>query len=467
MKHLRSHHQVMAAILAPILAAALPACGTNKPQSQNQTAPTEPGAGTAASTRPTTTRPTTTRPRTTRPQTSRPAVRTPSTSPRQGDFTPVSQDWLETLAQGIDAFSLNLYKAVASRKGNLFFSPWSISMALAMTHLGARGKTAAEMEQALHFPDKMLDESFATLLRNLTTGLPKGIQVEMANRIFPQQGYPLLPAFTQALGRFYATGSQALDFVKAASAATNAINSWVKAQTHGRITNLIPQGVLDSLTRLVLVNTIFFKGTWKTKFKKRATHKAPFYPSAGQTIQVDMMGATIKTRYQQGPGFKVLSLPYVGDKLSMVILLPDKKDGLADLEKKLDAETIHKVTRHMPMRKVRIWLPRFHAEQKLQLKPILAKLGIKLAFSQTKADFSGITTQKPGLFISAVIHQADCDVDEQGTVAAAATAVVMKVRGRIASHPDSYLFRADHPFLFFIRDDASGAILFMGRIVKP
>ncbi len=385
-------------------------------------------------------------------------------NPRLGTFPRASQEQLQALGKGITEFSLGLYKQVANRQGNLFFSPWSISMALAMAHLGARGKTAAEMEQALHFPKTGLDQSFGTLFEKLTTPSAKGPRIDMANRIFPSKGFAVLSAYVQALRRYYATTLQALDFGDPEKAAAT-INAWVEARTMGRIPNLLQPGDLSDLTKFVLVNTIYFKGTWKKPFDKRATSKKAFYPTPKSPVQVDTMFGLVEAGYKSLPGFQVLSLPYAGNRISMVIFLPDEKDGLQSLEKKLDARMLQSAVSHLPHTKVVVFLPKFHAKQRLQLRSILQKLGIHLAFSK-EADFSGITATKPGIFISAVIHEANCDVDERGTVAAAATALVAKGTGAPRSQPPP-TFRADHPFLFFIRDDASGAILFMGRIVKP
>ncbi len=370
---------------------------------------------------------------------------------------------LRNLGRGIARFSLELYGKVAREKGNVFFSPWSVSMALAMARLGARGETASEMTRVLHLPARGADEAFAALRRELTRLGPKGPAIEIANRIFPSVQFPVLPSYTRALSHFYATEVQALDFGDPKRAA-GTINSWIRERTNQRIRRLVDPGDVGPGTRVVLANTIFFKGRWAHPFPKGATRKAPFHAARDRTVQVDTMFAVLDAGYRSLPDLQVLALPYAGGRLSMVVLLPRDRDGLSALERKLNPEFLASAAGNLPTTRVAVYLPRFQAGQRVRLESALQALGMRRAFSR-EADFSGITSQRTGIQLSAVIHEANCDVDEEGTVAAAATALVAKGTGAPPAPPPT--FRADHPFVFFVRDERSGAILFMGRLVEP
>ncbi|MCD6498352.1 MAG: serpin family protein [Deltaproteobacteria bacterium] len=430
--------------------------GPNKQQkSKNRMQPNKPGASTTAQQGKT---PTARHPNQGSATESSPA------NPKQGSFPAASNKELSALTAGLNQFALDLYGKMSKKPGNLFFSPWSISVALAMTHLGARGKTAAEMESTLHLPKTHVDRTFGTMLKALTTGLPKAVVLNMANRIFWQVRYRLVARFVKDVARYYGSTAQSVDYKKAAAAVAT-INKWVSKQTNGRIPNLLSTNSVTDDTRLVLVNAIYFKGIWKTKFKKRATNKQNFFTSPKTPVKVDMMHGTIRARYGHVKGYKILSLPYSGKRVAMVILLPDRKDGLAAMEKTLTGRRLATTLQLTRSHKVHVSLPKFHLSYKLDLKSVLMALGMKLPFDRSHADFSGVTKAREGLAISAVIHQANCDVDEQGTVAAAATAVT-HIRGRGAA-PRVLVFNANHPFILMIRDQQTGAILFMGRLAKP
>ena len=387
----------------------------------------------------------------------------PGTTILRPVFPAPTKQELGAVVSGANQFAVDLYQKLSEKQGNLFFSPWSISVALAMTHLGARGKTAAEMESTLHLPKTHVDRTFGTMLKALTTGLPKAVVLNMANRLFPQAHYPLKPVFTNGLDMFYSAAPVAVDYGNRAAAIAT-INKWVKEQTAGRIAHLLKEPDLSPRTKLVLVNTIFFKGIWETTFRKNRTSKTPFFVTSYKSLPVHMMHGSIDARYAETPDSKTLELDYAGHRFSMVIVLPNKRNGLAALEKSLTNAELGRMLTSMTNRKVEVSLPRMHLNRRQKLNDVLKSLGIKLAFSEKRADFSGMSAVKPGLFIFSVVHQANCDVDEQGTVAAAATAVVMATKGMA---PRRVTFNADHPFIFLIRERTTGAILFMGRFAEP
>ena len=363
-----------------------------------------------------------------------------------------------------NAFALALYaKLRAEDQGNLFLSPYSISTALAMTYAGAKGKTAAEMAEVLHFtvPQEQLHPGFAALTAKLHGDIKKeGYQLRIANRLWGQAGYHFLPTFLQVTRDHYGAELAQVDFAQDTEAARHTINAWVEEKTEEKIKDLLAQGVLDSGTTLVLTNAIYFKGDWQRKFEAKATKDAPFLLTPQKKVTVPMMRQRGKFAYGVVGNVQVLELPYVGKDLSMFVLLPKEVDGLADLEKSLSEETLNTWTSGLREQTVEVLLPKFKMTSGFRLEKVLGAMGMPLAFSD-KADFSGMTGQR-GLFISAVIHKAFIDVNEEGTEAAAATAVVMR-----APAPPNPIFRADHAFLFLIRDNRTGSILFLGRMMNP
>jgi serpin B len=366
--------------------------------------------------------------------------------------------------QGNNAFALDLYAKLRSQEGNLFVSPASISTALAMTYAGARGPTADEMAKTLHFtlaPDR-LHPALGALLHDLHgDGKSRGYRLAIANALWAQKGQPFLPPYLQLTRQCYGANLQEVDFAGATEEARRTINAWVEKQTQDKIKDLLQQGVLDSTTRLVLTNAIYFKGDWQEPFKKDQTRDAPFQLSSTEKVNVPLMNRTGEFNYLEGDNFQALELPYAGKDLSMVVLLPKKVDGLADVEKTLTAEKLASALAKLRHEEVVVSLPRFQVTSEFSLKGTLAAMGMPLAFSD-KADFSGMDG-KEDLFLSAVVHKAFVDVNEEGTEAAAATGVVIAWK----SLPARQVFRADHPFLFLIRDRRSGSILFLGRLVKP
>jgi len=368
---------------------------------------------------------------------------------------------------GNTAFACDLYGKLKAQEGNLFLSPYSISTALAMTYGGARGDTEAQMAKALHFglAQEELHPAFAALEAGLASVQKKGkVKLSIANSLWPQKGYKFLPDYLDLCKKHYGTTITPLDYAKAAEPARKSINMWVEDKTNKKITNLIAPGVLGALTRMVLVNAIYFKGDWASQFKAEATQKQPFHVSGSQTVEASLMHQKREFGYSENNELQVLELPYAGDDLSMIVLLPRKTDGLAGIEAKLTAQNLAAWTGKLHRPKVEVFLPKFKMTSQFSLNDKLAALGMTDAFGD-KADFSGMNGKRD-LYISAVIHKAFVEVNEEGTEAAAATAVVMTLRSAPIERP-APVFRADHPFLFLIRDNASGSILFLGRIVDP
>jgi serpin B len=380
--------------------------------------------------------------------------------------SPASAD-RTAMVDGNNAFAVDLYSRLRSQNGNLFFSPESISTALAMTYAGARGQTAAEMEKTLHFtlPPDRLNPAMGALLNDLNA-THTGYQLREANALWAQQGYTFLPAFIEITQRNYGAGLNRVDFNDAAGAA-HQINQWVEQKTEDKIRNLIDPSVLGRETRLVLTNAIYFKGDWDVQFEKAQTQQEDFHVSASQTIKAPLMHREGGFNYFNSGTFQALEIPYKSKELSMIVLLPDAIDGLPALEASMAADKAKQwlgQLRAVP--RVVLTLPKFKLTQQFQLAGMLSAMGMPLAFDRRAADFTGMT-EKRELYISAVIHKAYADVNEEGTEAAAATGVVV-ARALAMQRPQPPIeFRADHPFIFLIRENRSGAILFMGRVTDP
>jgi serpin B len=372
------------------------------------------------------------------------------------------------IVQGNNRFAIDLHAKLRAQPGNLFYSPASISTALAMTYAGARGETAEEMVKVLHFPADQteLHAAFSTLRKTLNqAGAASGYRLSLANRLWGQQGYHFLAEFLAITRDAYGAELAPVDFARDPEQARQRINSWVEEQTEGRIKDLIPRGVLDDLTRLVLTNAIYFKGDWTKPFLKTATKEDAFHVTSDKSTRVPLMFKQDELRFWAGEGLKALELPYGKGDLAGIVLLPDQIDGLPAVEYKLTEEKLGRWLSQLRRQKVRVFLPRFKLSSQFSLREVLTAMGMKLAFDRDRADLSGISTQER-LYISAVIHKAFVDVNEEGTEAAAATGVVVAARAAIAVKPPA-IFRADHPFLFLIRDSRTGSILFMGRVMNP
>jgi serpin B len=373
------------------------------------------------------------------------------------------------VVEGNTQFALELYGKLRGKEGNLFLSPYSISTALAMTSGGARGKTLEQMTAVLHLPDqKELHPAMASLIRQVNgePGKKRGYQLKTANALWGQQGHPFLPAFLKLQKDHYGAGLRQVDFKGDAEGARKTINAWVERQTEKKIKDLLPRGILDSMTRLVLTNAIYFKGDWQFQFKKDATREQPFHLADGGTVKVPLMYQQGRFGYFETKAFQALEMPYTGKHLSMVVLLPRKADGLPALERDLTPANLAPWLRGLRQRVVRVYFPRYKLTSQFALKPTLQAMGMELPFSRASADFSGMDGKKD-LYISAVVHKAFVDVNEKGTEAAAATGVVVKAKSARKDPPTTPVFRADRPFVFLIRDTRNGSVLFLGRLVKP
>jgi serpin B len=373
------------------------------------------------------------------------------------------------VVEGNNRFALDLYARLrAEQPGNLFFSPSSLSTALAMTYAGARSDTASQMAKVLHFtqPPEKLHPAFGSLRMGLVEDATKrGYQLTVANRLWGQEGDHFLAGFLATTRDDYGAELAEVDFAGQTEKARQQINGWVEEQTRGKIKDLIPPGALDSLSRLVLTNAIYFKGKWSEPFEKRDTKEAPFHVTSRQTLDVPMMSQEDHLPFWAGEGLKILELPYGTGDLSMLILLPDPIEGLAGLEARLTGDTLTRWRSGLRREKVRVYLPRFKLTSQFELGGVLKAMGMPLAFTPDRADFSGMDGQRD-LFVSAVIHKAYVDVNEAGTEAAAATGIVMMPTAAVIAPKEPLLFRADHPFLFLIRDNRTGSLVFVGRLVN-
>ncbi len=372
-----------------------------------------------------------------------------------------------SVANDNNAFALDLYTVLGTQEGNLFFSPHSISTALAMAYAGARGNTATQMSSVLHFNpiQKQFHSDFKKLLDVINKSERKrGYEIYAANAMWGQKDYGFLKNFLRTVMGNYGTGLQEVNFILNPKGARKKINDWVEKETRGKITNLIPQGVINPWTRLVLTNAIYFKGDWASKFDRTATADAPFFLDDKRSIEVPMMMQQQIFNYMETETLQILELPYRGEDLSMIILLPKKVDGLADLEKSLTLQNLKQWLSQLQVHTVTVYLPKFEMETQFNLAKQLASMGMPDAFVTLIADFSGINGKRD-LFIQEVCHKAFVDVYEEGTEAAAATGVSIACGARTPPPPAT--FRADHPFLFMIVDNRSGSILFLGRLMNP
>jgi serine protease inhibitor len=374
------------------------------------------------------------------------------------------QSNLEATVLGNTEFALELYQELRGLEGNIIFSPYSISIALAMTYAGARADTQVQMARALHFlPDQNhVHPAFAQLKEDLDKAGKKGqVQLKVANTLWPRMGYKFLKTYLALVKKFYKVRITPVNF-EDEEASRHTINAWVEERTENKIKDLIAQGVLDAATRLVLVNAIYFKGTWAKQFDASLTNQAPFQAQPGGEVQVPMMTRKHNFRYAEDDDLQILELPYAGEHLSMLLLLPREVNGLPKIEESLAVKKLDEWTKNLQETEVEVWLPRFELNFPFRLDDTLKSLGMENAFSN-KADFSGMDGNQE-LYLGAVLHKAYVAVNEQGTEAAAATAVVMQTKA--LAFP-SIVFRADHPFSFFIRENKTGSILFVGRVANP
>jgi len=368
---------------------------------------------------------------------------------------------------GNSAFALDLYQMLREKQdGNLFYSPYSISLALAMTYAGARGETEEQMAATMHYV--LSQARLHPALNALETALSSdaddedkdAFQLRIANAIWGQVGYAFLPAFLDILAENYGAGLRTVDFAKKTEAARQTINKWVSDQTEEKIQDLLPPGILDPSVCLVLTNAIYFIAKWELPFKENRTHDAPFTLLDGKTVDVPMMTQTAGFEYAEGDGYQAVELAYRDSDTSMLLVLPES-GRFEEIEKTFSAESIGAITEALTQGQVQLSVPKFTFESELNLSETLYQMGMPAAF--TGADFSGMTGNRE-LFISEVLHKAFVAVDEEGTEAAAATAVIM-MKG-MAPRP-GVVMTLDRPFLFLIRDKDTGTILFLGRVLNP
>ncbi len=369
------------------------------------------------------------------------------------------------LVQGNTRFALAMYEQLAAEPGNIFYSPYSLSAALGMTSAGARGETLKEINRVFHFPEGGPHRGFLDLDKSLL-GSDKPYELNIANRLWLKKGSDFRPEFVKTLADHYGAGAERLDFAGSPEPARLTINRWVSDRTKTKIPELIPSGVINTLTEAVLTNAIYFKGLWASPFNKNDTKKEPFHLGNGQSVPIDLMRQEESFPYREDEHVQILELPYKGDDLSMMVVLPREGVSLTAVEKGLTASKIDDWMKRLYSREVQVFLPAFKTRYKKSLPGTMKAMGMPLAFDPNRADFSGIRelTSGENLYVSDVIHEAFVQVDEEGTEAAAATAVVVSLRGVALPPP---VFRADHPFLFLIRHRPSGTILFMGRLINP
>jgi serpin B len=377
---------------------------------------------------------------------------------------------LQTLVDGNNAFALDMYQALHSQSGNLILSPFSISLALAMTYAGARGETESQMANVLHFsqPQSGLHPAFNALDLALEKS-PKDFEenqqpmtLNIANAVWAEQTLKFLPDFLDTIALNYGAGIHLADFIHNYEPARKDINNWVSDQTKKKIQNVLPENSLDTNTRMVLVNAIYFRADWLTQFDPNSTEGAPFFLLDDSQVNVKMMYEHMYIPYMQGDGYQAVELPYAGDTAAMDIIVPDA-GTFGEFESGFDKETYTTLLNGMQSTQVDLSLPKFTFTKDFNLGDVLKSMGMPAAFNLDVADFSGMTGNKD-LYIGKVLHKAFVAVDEKGTEAAAATAVIMMPTSVMQSPT---VLEVNRPFLFVIRDTVNGQILFIGRVLNP
>jgi len=387
----------------------------------------------------------------------------PSQPPKADELGSTSQE-IQEVVNANNKFAFDLYSELdKSENGNIFYSPYSISAALAMTYEGARGQTADEMKSVFHFPESnILRPNFAAIYNDINKK-DKPYKLSTGNALWVQQDYKFLDEYLSTVEKYYGGKAANADFVRETEKSRQTINTFIEEQTNNKIKDLIPPGILDASTVMVLTNAIYFKGTWTWEFGKSDTSEQDFKTTPTNVVKTPMMymkNEKAKLNYADVGDLQILELPYKGEEISMLILLPT--ENLDSIESSLTAEKLKEWKSQMKEDKLdAIYLPKFEFDTKYFMKETLSKMGMPTAFGN--ADFSGMDGTK-SLFIDAVIHQAFVKVDEEGTEAAAATAVIMAETTAVMQRK---IFKADHPFIFIIQEKETGNILFLGRVTDP
>jgi serpin B len=372
----------------------------------------------------------------------------------------------EALVAGNNDFAVRLYQQLRGRGGNLFYSPYSISTALAMTYAGARGETERQMARTLGFslPQQELHPAFRALAEDLAARGKEmeGFRLHLANALWGQQGHPFLPGFVDLLARDYGAGLKLVDFTRDPEGARRTINQWAEKETENKIKDLVPPGLINPLTRLVLANAIYFDAKWLSPFAKDGTRPAPFTLASGQKVDVETMHETLPAGYAEEGGWQVVELPYRDRNMAMDVLLPSS-GALREADQSLDAARLASLLGRLKRQSVALSLPQFTYESSFNLNDALSAMGMPDAFDRDRADFSGMDGKRD-LLIGFVVHKALVRVDEEGTEAAAATAVGMQLKAAPAA---PRVVEVDRPFLFLVRDTKTGTMLFVGRVMDP
>jgi serpin B len=363
-----------------------------------------------------------------------------------------------SVAEANNKFAFDFYKEIKGEEGNLFYSPYSISSALAMTYEGAGGMTKEEMKEVFYFPEQEQMRNGYASAYNTINKKNKNYSLSTANALWAERTYAFSQDYFSNVEKYYGGRVTNMDFLTNSEQSRQTINYWVEEQTNNKIKNLLPVGSIDSSTSLVLTNAIYFKGSWKTEFKEENTRQEDFTSEQG-TVKADMMHQKNDFNYAQLSGLKLLEMDYTQD-LSMLIILPDK--GLDTID--LTENHLNSWKSNMQQKEVEVYIPKFKFETQYDIGQNLADMGMPTAFAAGQADFSGMTGSND-LYISKVVHKAFVEVNEQGTEAAAATGVVIGVTS--AGPDETAVFRADHPFIFIIQEKDTGNILFLGRIENP
>lgn len=385
----------------------------------------------------------------------------------------VAQTDFADLVAGNNAFAFDLYHAVREESENVIYSPYSLSLALAMVYAGARGETEAQVAETLHFtlPQDDLHPAFDALHQALTRPDEEPgpdeqpLQLNIASAVWGQDGFPFYREYLGLLEANYGAGLTPLDFIGAPEESRQVINAWVSQETEERVQDLLPPGTIDSATRLVLTNAIYFNGAWQFQFEEAATQDSVFHLLDGDQVMVPMMRQSETFGYAAGESYQAVQLPYQGGQAAMLILLPDAGE-FETVEEALDADLFSEIVSALTPTHLALSMPRFEYESSFSLADTLADMGMSDAFDPQQADFSGIAPVSPeaNLFISAVVHKAFVSVDEAGTEAAAATGVVF---GVTSAPMQTVEVRVDRPFIYAIYDLETQTILFVGRVLNP